>query len=466
MDITPGIEVGAPLTPGVLESSAFSVSMFEGLSEKLQAVFDRLGRRGVLSEADVDVALREVRLALLEADVNFKVVKDFLARVRVRAIGAEVHKSLTPGQAVVKIVHEELLSTLGEGGKLDLGGPAPRVIMLVGLQGSGKTTTAAKLALRLRAGGQKPLLVAADTYRPAAITQLEQLGKQLSITVHSEGSTVPPPQICQNAIGRAIQGAFDVVILDTAGRLQIDDRMMAEIDEIRRLTKPCETLLVADAMTGQEAVNIADAFNKRVGLTGLILTKIDGDARGGAAISMRAVTGVPIKFMGVGEKPDAFEPFHPDRLASRILGMGDVMTLIEKAQAEFDEKEATKTAERMLSSRFDLEDFLGQIQQIKKMGPLGDLLKMIPGYNQISKDVSPEMTEGQMKRTEAIIYSMTRKERRDPNLLNASRKRRVARGSGTEVQHVNELLRQFKQAQTMMKQIQGNPRLRNMMRKP
>ncbi len=440
--------------------------MFEGLSEKLQAVFDRLGRRGVLSEADVDVALREVRLALLEADVNFKVVKDFLARVRVRAIGAEVHKSLTPGQAVVKIVHEELLSTLGEGGKLDLGGPAPRVIMLVGLQGSGKTTTAAKLALRLRAAGQKPLLVAADTYRPAAITQLEQLGKQLSITVHSEGSTVPPPQICQNAIGRAIQGAFDVVILDTAGRLQIDDRMMAEIDEIRRLTKPCETLLVADAMTGQEAVNIADAFNKRVGLTGLILTKVDGDARGGAAISMRAVTGVPIKFMGVGEKPDAFEPFHPDRLASRILGMGDVMTLIEKAQAEFDEKEATKTAERMLSSRFDLEDFLGQIQQIKKMGPLGDLLKMIPGYNQISKDVSPEMTEGQMKRTEAIIYSMTRKERRDPNLLNASRKRRVARGSGTEVQHVNELLRQFKQAQTMMKQIQGNPRLRNMMRKP
>ena len=440
--------------------------MFEGLSEKLQAVFDRLGRRGVLSEADVDVALREVRLALLEADVNFKVVKDFLARVRVRAIGAEVHKSLTPGQAVVKIVHEELLSTLGEGGKLDLGGPAPRVIMLVGLQGSGKTTTAAKLALRLRTAGQKPLLVAADTYRPAAITQLEQLGKQLSITVHSESATIPPPQICQNAIKRAIEGAYDVVILDTAGRLQIDDRMMAEIDEIRRLTKPCETLLVADAMTGQEAVNIADAFNKRVGLTGLILTKVDGDARGGAAISMRAVTGVPIKFMGVGEKPDAFEPFHPDRLASRILGMGDVMTLIEKATAEFDEKEATKTAERMLSSRFDLEDFLGQIQQIKKMGPLGDLLKMIPGYNQISKDVSPEMTEGQMKRTEAIIYSMTRKERRDPNLLNASRKRRVARGSGTEVQHVNDLLRQFKQAQTMMKQIQGNPRLRNMMRKP
>ncbi len=466
MDITPGIEVGAPLTPGVLESSAFSVSMFEGLSEKLQAVFDRLGRRGVLSEADVDVALREVRLALLEADVNFKVVKDFLARVRVRAIGAEVHKSLTPGQAVVKIVHEELLSTLGEGGKLDLGGPAPRVIMLVGLQGAGKTTTAAKLALRLRANGQKPLLVAADTYRPAAITQLEQLGKQLSITVHSESATVPPPQICQNAIRRAIQGAFDVVILDTAGRLQIDDRMMAEIDEIRRLTKPCEILLVADAMTGQEAVNIADAFNKRVGLTGLILTKVDGDARGGAAISMRAVTGVPIKFMAVGEKPDAFEPFHPDRLASRILGMGDVMTLIEKATAEFDEKEATRAAERMMSSKFDLEDFLGQIQQIKKMGPLGDLLKMIPGYSQISKDVSPEMTEGQMKRTEAIIYSMTRKERRDPNLLNASRKRRVARGSGTEVQHVNELLRQFKQAQTMMKQIQGNPRLRNMMRKP
>ena len=440
--------------------------MFEGLSEKLQAVFDRLGRRGVLSEADVDVALREVRLALLEADVNFKVVKDFLARVRARAIGAEVHKSLTPGQAVVKIVHEELLTTLGEGGKLDLGGPAPRVVMLVGLQGSGKTTTAAKLALKLRAAGRMPLLVAADTYRPAAITQLEQLGKQLSITVHSEGLNVPPPQICQNAIKRAIEGAYDVVILDTAGRLQIDERMMAEIDEVRRRTNPCETLLVADAMTGQEAVNIADAFNKRVGLTGLILTKVDGDARGGAAISMRAVTGVPIKFMGVGEKPDAFEPFHPDRLASRILGMGDVMTLIEKAQVEFDEKEATRAAERMMSSKFDLEDFLGQIRQIKKMGPIGELLKMIPGYNQISKDVSPEMTEGQMKRTEAIINSMTRKERRDPNLLNASRKRRVARGSGTDVQHVNELLRQFKQAQTMMKQIQGNPRLRNMMRRP
>ena len=439
--------------------------MFDGLSEKLQAVFDRLGRRGVLSEADVDVALREVRLALLEADVNFKVVKEFLARVRVRAIGAEVHKSLTPGQAVVKIVHDELLTTLGEGGKLDLGGPAPRVVMLVGLQGSGKTTTAAKLALRLRAAGRKPLLVAADTYRPAAITQLEQLGKQLSITVHSEGSTLPPPLICQNAIRRAIEGAFDVVILDTAGRLQIDEKMMAEIEDVKRRTNPCETLLVADAMTGQEAVNIADAFNKRVGLTGLILTKVDGDARGGAAISMRAVTGVPIKFMGMGEKPDAFEVFHPDRLASRILGMGDVMTLIEKAQGEFDEKEATKAAERMLSAKFDLEDFLGQIRQIKKMGPIADLLKMIPGFSQMSKEVTPEMTEGQMKRTEAIINSMTRVERRDPNLLNASRKRRVAKGSGTEVQDVNELLRQFKQAQTMMKQIQSNPRLRNMMRR-
>ena len=440
--------------------------MFEGLSEKLQAVFDRLGRRGVLSEADVDVALREVRLALLEADVNFKVVKDFLARVRVRAIGAEVHKSLTPGQAVIKIVHDELLTTLGEGGKLDLGGPAPRVVMLVGLQGSGKTTTAAKLALRLRSAGRKPLLVAADTYRPAAITQLEQLGRQLSITVHSESASVPPPVICQNAITRAIQGAFDVVILDTAGRLQIDDKMMAEIEDVRQRTKPCETLLIADAMTGQEAVNIADAFNKRVGLTGLILTKVDGDARGGAAISMRAVTGVPIKFLATGEKPDAFEPFHPDRLASRILGMGDVMTLIEKAQVEFDEKETLRTAERMMTAKFDLEDFLGQLRQIKPMGPIGALLKMIPGFNQLSKDLTPEMTEGQMKRTEAIISSMTRDERRDPNLLNASRKRRVARGSGVDVQDVNELLKQFKQAQTMMKQLSSNPRLRNMLKRP
>ncbi len=436
--------------------------MFDGLSDRLQAIFDRLGKRGFLTEKDVDEALREVRVALLEADVNFKVVKDFLARVRERSVGAEVHKSLTPGQAVIKIVHEELLQTLGEGGKLDLGGPAPHVIMLVGLQGAGKTTTAAKLALKLRTAGRRPLLVAADTQRPAAITQLEQLGKQLGIPVHSEGDKVSPPQICQNALAKAVSGAYDIVILDTAGRLQINDALMAEIADIRARTKPQEVLLVADAMIGQEAVNVADAFNKKVSLTGLILTKVDGDARGGAAISMRAVTGVPIKFLAVGEKPDAFEQFYPDRLASRILGMGDVMTLIEKAQASFDEKDAAAAAEKMLSSKFDLEDFLGQMRQIRKMGPLGDLLAMIPGMKDAMKDVAPESTERQFKRIEAMITSMTKVERRSPELLNASRKRRVAAGSGTTVQELNQMLKQFRDAQDMMKKLGNNPRFRMM----
>jgi signal recognition particle subunit SRP54 len=436
--------------------------MFEALSDKLQAIFDRLGQRGILTEQDVDVALREVRVALLEADVNFKVVKEFLARVRERAIGAEVHKSLTPGQAVVKIVHEELLKTLGDGGKLDLGGPPPRVIMLVGLQGAGKTTAAAKLALRLRSDGRKPLMVAADTYRPAAITQLETLGKQINIPVFTEGDKVPPPQIAQHAVQKAIQSALDIVIVDTAGRLQIDDAMMREVEEVKARTKPAEVLLVADAMTGQEAVNIADTFNRRVGLTGLILTKVDGDARGGAAISMRAVTGVPIKFLSAGEKSDAFELFHPDRLASRILGMGDMLTLIEKAQQEFDEAEAAKAAEKMMTASFDLEDFLDQITQIKKMGPLNDLLAMIPGMKDISKQMSPDMTEKQMKRVEAMISTMTRHERRNPDVLNASRKRRVAKGSGTTVQEINALLSQFREAQKMMKQLANNPRMRMM----
>lgn len=432
--------------------------MFEGLTDRLQTVFDKLNRRGVLNEQDVDTALREVRVALLEADVNFKVVKEFLARVRERAIGAEVHQSLTPGQAVVQIVHEELKKTLGESETLNLGGPSPHVIMLVGLQGAGKTSMAAKLALRLRSSGHKPLMVAADTYRPAAITQLEQLGKQLNVAVFSEGDKVPPPLICEHAIKRANEGAFDVVILDTAGRLQIDDTMMREVEEVKARTKPKEVLLVANAMTGQEAVNIADAFNKRLGVTGLILTMVDGDARGGAAISMRAVTGVPIKFLGVGEKPDALEQFHPDRLSSRILGMGDVLSLIEKAQVSFSEEEAEKSAEKLMEGKFDLEDFMKQMQQVKKMGPFHELLGMVPGMRDAMKEVSPDMTEKQFKKVEAIISSMTRPERRDPGLLNASRKRRVAKGSGTQVQDVNQLLNQFREAQKMMKQLSNSPR--------
>lgn len=430
--------------------------MFEGLTNKLQAVFDKLSKRGILSEADVDLALREVRLALLEADVHYSVVKDFLARVRERAIGVEVRKHLTPAQQIVKIVNEELVTTLGKPSALDLSGPQPIVIMLVGLQGSGKTTMAAKLGLRLKRSGQRPLLVAADTYRPAAIQQLQTLGKQLDLPVHSEGAEPPPPDICRNALKRARESAYGVVILDTAGRLHVDDDMMAELQAVKAVAKPSEILLVADAMTGQDAVRVADEFHKRVGLTGLILTKVDGDARGGAAISVRAVTGVPIKFLGTGEKPaamDAIEPFQPDRLASRILGMGDVLSLIEKAEQTFDRAEAEKLTQKMLESKFDLEDFMGQLQQVKKMGPISQVLDMIPGMSRAKLDVAPEMADGQLRRIEAIINSMTPDERRHPEILGGSRKRRVARGSGTTVQEVNQLLSQFRQMQRLMKQI-------------
>jgi signal recognition particle subunit SRP54 len=427
--------------------------MFESLTEKLNNVFKKLSRQGVLTEANVDEALREVRLALLEADVHFKVVKDFLARVREKAIGEEVHKALSPGQQVLKIVHQELLTTLGDAVPLDLTGPAPHVIMLVGLQGSGKTTTAAKLALRLRGMGRRPLLVAADTYRPAAVTQLETLGGQLNIAVHSEGTKVAPLKICQNGLSLAREQSYDVVILDTAGRLAIDDQMMAELEAIKKIVQPREVLLVADAMTGQDAVRMAEEFHRRVGLTGLILTKADGDARGGAAISIRAVTGVPIKFIGVGEKADAFEPFLPDRMATRILGMGDVLTLIEKAEATFDQAEAQQAAEKFMSARFDLEDFLAQMQQMKKLGPLASILDMLPGMGQLKAQVDVDQAESQMKRIEALIHSMTVAERRDPDILNGSRKRRVARGSGTTVQDVNQLIRQFREMRKMMKQI-------------
>jgi signal recognition particle subunit SRP54 len=427
--------------------------MFESLTDKLQGVFDNLGKRGMLSEADVDAALREVRLALLEADVNYKVVKDFVKRVRERTVGIEVHRKLSPAQQVVQIVHEELIATLGEPGKLDLGKQPPHVIMLIGLQGSGKTTAAAKLALRLHKEGRKPMMVAADTYRPAAVKQLETLGRQVDIPVYSEGVKPSPPKICANALKEARRAAYDVVILDTAGRLQIDDDMMHELEAIKRKTQPVEVLLVADAMTGQEAVNVALGFHERVGLTGMILTKVDGDARGGAAISMRAVTGVPIKFLGVGEKVDALEIFHPDRLASRILGMGDVLSLIEKAEMAIDQDEAQKVAEKLLDGDFTLEDFLDQLQQIKKMGPLSQLMEMVPGFRGVTKEVSPETTDREMRKIEAVINSMTIEERRKPRIINASRKRRIARGSGTQVQDVNALLTQFRQMQRMMKQL-------------
>ena len=429
--------------------------MFESLTEKLQGVFDKLGKRGKLSEADVDAALRQVRLALLEADVNYKVVKDFTKRVKARAVGHEVMRSLSPAQQVIKIVHEELIATLGEPARIDLSGPTPHVIMLVGLQGSGKTTTAAKLAVKLRKSGQRPLLVAADTYRPAAITQLEVLGKQVDVPVHSEGDKLSPPKICANGLKRAREAAYTIVLMDTAGRLHVDDNMMRELEEIKERTSPREVLLVADSMTGQDAVRVASEFHERLGLTGLILTKVDGDARGGAAISMRSVTGVPIKYLAVGEKIDALEDFHPDRLASRILGMGDVLTLIEKAQSSLDQEQALGMAQKLVKGEFDLEDFLQQLQQIKQMGPISQLMDMIPGLSKMSQGLAPEVTDQQMKTIEAIISSMTRGERHNPRIINASRKRRISRGSGTTVQQVNSLLSQFRQTRRMMKQLSG-----------
>ena len=440
--------------------------MFESLSDKLEGVFKRLSGKGKLTEADVDVALREVRMALLEADVNLKVVRQFLDRVRARAIGAEVMQSLTPAQGVIKIVNEELITTLGEPAKLDVSGPAPHVLMLIGLQGAGKTTTAAKLALHLRKQGQRPLLVAADTRRPAAIQQLQTLGKQLDIAVFAEDPKIPPPQICVDAVKHATQNNYSIVILDTAGRLHIDEDLMNELEQVKKRTSPQEALLIVDSMTGQEAVRVADEFNKRVGITGLILTKVDGDARGGAALSVRSVTGVPIKFLAVGEKADALEPFYPDRLASRILGMGDVLTLIERAQQNLDQEQARVAAEKMFKNQFTLQDFLTQMQQLKKMGPLTQIMGMIPGMSQYAKQIPEEQTEKQFKRIEAIIHSMTPDERRDPDILNARRRQRIAKGSGTQVQDVNELMREFKQMQKMMQQLgragkggRGMPRL-------
>ena len=425
--------------------------MFETLSDKLQAVFKQLTGRGKLSEADIEAALRQVRLALLEADVHFSVVKDFLGRVNERAVGAEVSRALSPAQQVIKIVHEELIATLGPGEPLNLTGPKPRAIMLVGLQGSGKTTTAAKLARKLLAEGERPALVAADPYRPAAVAQLQTLGASLNVPVVSGPEA--PPDLCARALKSAAEGGVSAVIMDTAGRLQIDEPLMAELQAIKRRTSPVEVLLVADAMTGQEAVKIADGFHRQVGLTGLVLTKADGDARGGASISMRAVSGVPIKFLGIGEKLDGLEAFSPDRLAGRILGMGDVLGLIERAEASLDVQQAQKAAEKLKSATFDFEDFLEQMRQVKKMGPIGQLLDMIPGMGQVASHISPQEAEQQMRLTEAIISSMTREERRSPEILNGSRKRRIAAGSGVSVQQVNSLVRQFKDMQRLMKQM-------------
>jgi signal recognition particle subunit SRP54 len=427
--------------------------MFQTLSDKLQNVFQNLTRRGKLTEADVDAALREVRLALLEADVHFSVVKSFLERVRARAVGAEVSRALNPAQQVVKIVNEELIATLGEPGRLNLKGPQPRVIMLVGLQGSGKTTMAAKLARRLRANGERVMLVAADPYRPAAIQQLQTLGQAIDVPVFT--AETKPPDLCAEAVRAGERQGKTAVIFDTAGRLQIDEEMMQELVAIRERARPVEILLVADAMTGQEAVRIAEGFHKQVGLTGLILTKVDGDARGGAAISMRAVTGVPIKFLGIGEKVDALELFDPSRLASRILGMGDVLGLIERAEA-MDQAVAQKSAERLISGQFTLEDFLAQLREVRKMGPVGQLLGMIPGLSGPRlPQIDEQAAERQMKRTEAIINSMTPRERRRPDVLNGSRKRRIAAGAGVQVWEVNQLLKQFKDMQKLMKQMGG-----------
>jgi signal recognition particle subunit SRP54 len=428
-------------------------SVFESLSDKLQNVFGKLASQGKLSESDVNAALREVRLALLEADVNYKVVKDFVDSIKARAIGAEVMNSLTPAQQVVKIVNEELIELLGKPAPLNLSGPPPSVIMLVGLQGSGKTTTAAKLALRLRKSGQRPLLVAADIYRPAAIRQLEVLGQQVDIPVYSEGTEVPASTIARNALKVAREKAHSVIILDTAGRLQIDEEMMRELEQVRLVTKPADILLVVDAMTGQEAVRVAEGFNQRVPITGLVMTKIDGDARGGASLSIRSVTGVPIKFMGTSEKLDGLEPFQPDRMAGRILGMGDILTLIERAQENISEDEAAAMEAKLAEGDFDFEDFLDQLRQLKRLGSVTDLLKMVPGMNQLSKQVDPQEATKSLKQVEAIISSMTIVERRNPEVLNGSRRRRIATGSGTTVQDVNQLVKQFRDMRKMMKEM-------------
>jgi signal recognition particle subunit SRP54 len=430
--------------------------MFENLTQRLGEVFDRLTRRGALGEADVDAALREVRIALLEADVALPVVKDFIAEVRDRAVGEAVLKSVTPGQMVIKIVHDRLVAMLGADSQgLDLNAPAPVPILMVGLQGSGKTTTTAKIALRLKTRERRKVLMASlDTRRPAAQEQLAVLGTQADVATLNIVPGEPPVAIAKRALQTARLGGYDVVMLDTAGRLHIDDELMAEVAEVRDVAGPAETLLVADAMTGQDAINVAQAFRDRIGLTGIVLTRVDGDARGGAALSMRAVTQCPIKLIGVGEKLEALEDFHPSRVAGRILGMGDVVSLVEKAAETIEQEEAEKLAARMQKGQFDLNDLAQQLKQLQRMGGLGGIMGLLPGVAKVQKQLAgANIDEKVLKRQEAIILSMTRAERRKPELIKASRKQRIAGGSGTSVADVNRLLKQFAEMQRMMKQV-------------
>jgi signal recognition particle subunit SRP54 len=435
--------------------------LFDQLSDRLGAIFERLSGRGKVTEGEVNEALREVRVALLEADVSLATAKDFVARVRERAVGANILESLTPAQTILAVVHTELVELLGPSstsaqGRLQFADAPPSVILLVGLQGSGKTTQAGKLALRLKEQGRRSLLIAADVYRPAAIEQLQTLGKQIDLPVYQRG-TSDPVRIVREGLAEAKRLALSTVIIDTAGRLQIDEALMDELAKIKDVSKPSEILLVADAMTGQEATNVAKGFHDRLGITGVILTKMDGDSRGGAALSIHSVTGAPIKFVGVGEKLAALEPFYPDRLASRILGMGDALTLIEKTQSLYSEEQARKLQEKLLKQNFTLEDFLDQMRQMRKLGSMTDLLKMVPGLSRaLPKNF--EIPERELVKVEAIICSMTRNERRNPDLLNGSRRKRIARGSGTQVSDVNRLVKQFEQARQMTKHLGGKKR--------
>jgi len=431
--------------------------MFDNLSDRLNKVFKDLRGHGKLSDQNIQDALREVRMALLEADVNFKVVKDFVATIAEKAVGHEVLSSLSPGQQVVKIVHEELIALLGETTKyLDLQGKSPVAVMMVGLQGSGKTTSSAKLAVQLKKQGRRPYLVPADVYRPAAIEQLNILGKSIDVPVHPSQTEQDPVTICKNAVIVAQNSNYDTLLIDTAGRLHVDEELMAELGNIKSTVQPAEILFVADAMTGQDAVTVADKFNQDLEISGVILTKMEGDARGGAALSIAKVAGCPIKYIGTGEGLDALEVFHPDRMASRILGMGDVLTLIEKAEEVVDKKEADKLAKKIKKSAFTLEDFLDQIQQIKKMGSLEQIMGMIPGLNRMKqlKDM-PQPDERELGKVEAIIRSMTAKERRKYQIINSSRRQRIAKGSGTSVQDVNKVIKSYSEMLKMMKKMQG-----------